>query len=43
MNIPTNGMDNRGGSGDKRTYGHKETTSEATLEGSSIVDVVVQR
>jgi serine/threonine protein kinase len=44
MSIPTNGMD-RGGGGqrrEKRMYSHKEQ-SQGQPDGSSVVDVVVQR
>ena len=45
MSIPTNGMDRGGGSSqgrEKRLYGHKEQ-GQRSLDGSSVVDVVVQR
>lgn len=41
MNV-ANGMDSVRGQRDKRTFGHKDQT-QGPLEGSSIVDVVVQR
>ena len=40
LSIPINGVDR--GQRDTRTYGHKDQT-QGPLEGSSIVDVVVQR